>query len=71
MKHIKLYEVTMQEEMANDKIEKELSEAFFRVLLNGMRIDFKDITSVDAYNKYTIITTKNAKIRIDYDNSFL
>lgn len=40
-------------------VDNELFEAFRRFLLNTARIDPKNITSIDAYNKYCIIHTDN------------
>ena len=67
MKHIKLYEATMQEEMANDKILKELTDAFVQVITKSMKIKIEDIKSIDAYNKYTLLNTKYGTVRIDYE----
>lgn len=48
-------------------VDNELFEAFRRFLLNTARIDPKNITSIDAYNKYCIIHTNNDEPkRVDF-----
>ena len=84
MKNIKPFSDIFEEDqkaklaqnMADDenaeKMEEELKEAFMRYLLNAANIKPENVISVDAYNKYCIITTKNDDpVRIDFIKKYV
>jgi hypothetical protein len=83
MKNLKLYENMFQSGSHKDEdgiekhvgkpidVDNELFEAFRRYLVNTAGINLENITGIDAYNKYVVISTKNDDpVRIEFTKRY-